>query len=108
MFENGEFLIASGFVNDWSIVTKNVYKLDTTVGSANWVRQDDIISPDGISHTGFAFVGQKFYVCGGYIGKNPGPNTGTLLCIMVRQPFTSCWLSSLTPPPLFFRWLLRL
>jgi len=74
-----DFMVMSGFVKDWVHVTKEVYKLDTTDPDAEWVRQDDILYPDGVSHTGFAIVGQKFYVCGGYLGPTPGPNTGTLL-----------------------------
>jgi len=74
MFGGKEFMIVSGFWNNWSNVTKEVYKLDTTNPAASWVKQDDIISELGISHTGFTVVGQKFYVCGGYMGPNPGPS----------------------------------
>jgi len=69
-----ELLIVSGFVNSWAEVTKAVYKLDTTDPNAQWEQQDDIISQLGISHAGFAAVGQLFYICGGYMGPNPGPS----------------------------------
>jgi len=68
MIDN-KLLIVSGFSGSWDAVTKQVYKLDTTNPNANWVRQDDVKYPDGVSHSGFVTNGQKFYMCGAYLGR---------------------------------------
>ena len=75
-----EFLVVSGFWNNFGAVTKEVYKLNTADANADWVQQDDIPGAEGITHTGFVAVGQKFYICGGFIGGHPGPHVGMLWC----------------------------
>jgi len=71
-----DLVIISGFSGSFSKVTKKVYALDTSDPNAEWRPMDDI--PDaiqnGITHAGFALVGEKVYMCGGYYGGTPGPD----------------------------------
>lgn len=48
---------------------KAVDKLDTMDPNADWVQQDDVLYPDGVSRTGFVIVGEKFCICGAYVGR---------------------------------------
>ena len=68
-----DLLVVSGFSGDWGVVTKKVFKLDTTNPNADWEEQDEVLYPTGVSHTGFVINGQKFYICGGYIGRKNLP-----------------------------------
>jgi hypothetical protein len=61
---------------------------------------DDLPAPDGVTHAGFAVVGQKLYMCGGYLGGNPGPDIPD--CFVYDhsvQPGTSGQWSAFQPLP---------
>jgi len=66
---NNNLLIVSGFTGSWQAVTKQVYKLDTTNPNADWVRLDDVLYTDGVNHAGVVVVGEKFYICGVFLGR---------------------------------------
>ena len=70
-----DFFIASGFSQMWNQTTTEAYALNVTDPEAVWRRMDDVPVPNGITHTATAVIGTKFYMCGGYLGGNPGPET---------------------------------
>lgn len=74
-----DFVIISGFdfTNFPSLPTAHVevYALDVSDPKATWRRMDDCPVSEGITHTATAKVGSRFYLCGGSIGGNPGPDT---------------------------------
>lgn len=72
-----DFLVVSGFYQDWPVVTKKVHMLDTSVPSAGWVPMDDVIYSDGVTHAMHVVVGNLFYLCGGWVEGHPGTTTGT-------------------------------
>jgi N-acetylneuraminic acid mutarotase len=83
--DGNDLLIVSGFHDDWGKATDKVYALDTTQTPFEWERMDDLPMDDveipwsksktGISHTAFVIVKDVYYMCGGYVGGNPGPET---------------------------------
>jgi hypothetical protein len=69
-----DFVILSGFKNQFDQTTLETYALDTSNSTATWRRMDDAplsVAP-GFSHAAFTVVGTKVYLCGGYLGPNPG------------------------------------
>jgi hypothetical protein len=69
-----DFVILSGFKSNFDTTTLQTYALDTTSSTAKWRRMDDaplVLSP-GFSHSAYALVGKKVYLCGGYLGPSPG------------------------------------
>jgi len=56
--------------------TNKSWKLDTSDPTANWIPNDDL--PDslalGVTHGATVIVGDKLYICGGYLGGHPGPH----------------------------------
>lgn len=74
-----DFFIVSGFSQEWSLTTRKAYALNVNDPDAVWRRMDDIPVPEGvgITHAATAVVGTKFYMCGGYLGGNPGPETAS-------------------------------
>jgi hypothetical protein len=75
----------SGFVDDWEQSTNKVYALDTTKTPFTWEPMDDLPmdnvdapwsnSKTGITHGAFVIVKDIYYMCGGYLGGNPGAET---------------------------------
>ena len=95
-----DLVIISGFKNGWNYVTKETYALDTSDPNAQWRRMDDLPASDGVTHSAFAVVGQKLYMCGGYLGGNPGPDIPD--CFVYDhsvQPGTSGQWSTFQPLP---------
>jgi N-acetylneuraminic acid mutarotase len=70
-----DLVIISGFYNGVNQCTTQNYALDITNPSASWRRMDDHPIALGISHTMTVIVGMKIYMCGGYVGGDPGPHT---------------------------------
>jgi hypothetical protein len=74
-----DFVIISGFTEGYDQVTPQVYAKDGTVPEADWKRMDDMPVSVGITHAAFFVLGSKFFMCGGYLGGNPGPHIPTCL-----------------------------
>jgi hypothetical protein len=74
-----DLVVVSGFRDKWTNATAQTYARTVTSSGSNWRRMDDLPVPQGISHGSFVVVGQKFYMCGGYLGGSPGPHTSYCL-----------------------------
>ena len=77
-----DFVVISGFHEPdggYDAATAKNYALDTTNSNASWRRMDDLPVSQGITHAGFVVIGNKFYMCGGYLGGHPGPHIKTCL-----------------------------
>jgi len=76
-----DFVIISGFRGSYRAATAENYALDTTNSNASWRRMDDLpeLQSQGITHGAFVVIGNKFYMCGGYLGGHPGPHIKTCL-----------------------------
>ena len=74
-----DFVLVSGFSGGWGFATPKVYALDTSDPNANWRPMDDLPVYSGITHGAFVVVGNKYYMCGGYLGGHPGPHIKTCL-----------------------------
>jgi hypothetical protein len=79
---NRDLVLISGFVNGYDQSTAQTYA--RTVGNngnnnnAPWRRMDDVPLSVGITHGAFALNGNNrnvLYMCGGYVGGHPGPDT---------------------------------
>ena len=93
------FLIVSGFKNGYKEVTLETYALDTTSTTATWQRMDDLPVAGGITHSAHVVIGTKFYMCGGYVGSNPGSHIDNCLIFdKSKAPGTGQW-SSFAPLP---------
>jgi hypothetical protein len=83
--DGNDLLLVSGFEGGWLQVTTLVYALDTTKTPFNWEPMDDIpmenvytpwtTTSSGITHGGFVIVKDVYYMCGGYVGGEPGAAT---------------------------------
>ena len=60
--------------------------MDTTAPSIVWQPVDDLPTPVGITHAAQVIIGTKFYMCGGYVGGVPGPDTN--LCFVYDNSVT--------------------
>jgi len=67
-------LLTGGFDYSFSETTTDTYKLDLTDPDAAWQKQDSYPLADGITHGAAVVIGDKFYICGGYLGGHPGPH----------------------------------
>jgi N-acetylneuraminic acid mutarotase len=69
-----DFVILSGFKTQFDETTPETYALDVSNATAKWRRMDDapLAAAPGFSHAAYAVVGTKVYLCGGYLGPNPG------------------------------------
>ena len=65
----------SGFHEEWALTTTEVYALNVTDPDGVWRRMDAVPIPEGVTHTAGAVVGTSYYMCGGYLGGHPGPET---------------------------------
>jgi len=76
---DGEFIVNGGYNAEryprLPTATAETYVLNVTDPDAAWIRMDDIPIPEGVTHTATAQVGTKWYLCGGSLGGNPGPDT---------------------------------
>jgi Kelch motif len=72
-----EFVIVSGFYNGYAQATPQTYTLDMHNGSTDtsWRRMDDYPVSVGITHAAFTAVDKLLYICGGFVGGQPGPET---------------------------------
>jgi hypothetical protein len=84
-----DFVILSGFKWNFGETTMETYALDTTNPTATWRKMDDAppsVTP-GFSHSAYTVVGTKIYLCGGYLGPDPGGH------------FSKCVVYDHTVPP---------
>jgi hypothetical protein len=70
-----DLLLVSGFTNGYSQCTAKNYALDITNSSAVWRQMDDHPLAVGITHILPVVVGMTMYMCGRYVGADPGPHT---------------------------------
>lgn len=86
------FLLVSGFKDDWSLATPVAMMLDVSNSSATWQRVDDHPQALGTTHGGFATVGKnKFYQCGGYLDGGKGTSTDACYVADIAQPSGKQW-----------------
>lgn len=85
------FLLVSGFYNLFQFATNNVYTLDTANVNATWQAQDKLPARLGITHAAFVAIGTKFYMCGGYVGGNPGRHTNQCFVMDLSKPRRQQW-----------------
>lgn len=69
-----DFVVFGGFSADFLDVTNQTFARDMSVSNSTWRRMDDVPSPTGITHAATAVIGTKMYMCGGYVGPQPGPH----------------------------------
>ena len=96
--DTNAFLVVGGYkFPDASIATSDTYILDTTTDT--WTQKATYPVADGITHGAMAtdVANQRYFLCGGYIGGNPGPATD--LCYVYNLS-TDTWtpLPSLPSP----------
>jgi hypothetical protein len=61
-----DFIIISGFDNGWTQVTNRNFALDMSNPNAEWRELAVMpVFPEGITHSGYVVIGQKFFMCGG-------------------------------------------
>jgi hypothetical protein len=71
-----DLVLIGGFVDGYGQATPSTYALDTTLATgAVWRRMDDLPVAVGSTHGAFAVAGKVLYMCGGYVGGHPGPDT---------------------------------
>jgi gamma-glutamylcyclotransferase (GGCT)/AIG2-like uncharacterized protein YtfP len=88
-FVGDDFVITGGFYPDSSSATVQTWAYQT----GQWERRADYPIPAGVTHAAIAVEkddvdGDKLYVCGGYVGGNPGPATAK--CYVYRST-TNVW-----------------
>jgi Kelch motif len=83
-----DFVLVSGFYNGYDQATPQTYALDVRNGSTSstWRRMDDHPVSAGITHGAFAAVNKLLYICGGYVGGHPGPETSDCFVYNHSQP----------------------
>jgi Kelch motif len=86
-----DFVIVSGFAKSWLNTTKKVYSFNTKNSTAMWMEQDEVPVPIGFSHSAFAVNGNTLYICGGYVGPTPGPDTNACLKYSHKKPRATQW-----------------
>lgn len=68
--------VAGGYLHGTNFeVTSKTYSIDFSGakdGSTEWVRRADM--PEALTHVAQAAVGSRMYMCGGFLGKHPGPS----------------------------------
>jgi hypothetical protein len=76
-----DLIVVSGFSNTWFNVSRKVYALNvsSTTVATTWREMDDVPVPVGFSHSGCVIDGNILYLCGGYVGPNPGKETNVCL-----------------------------
>ena len=73
-----DFVLIGGFTTEWNHASTMVYARNVKEQTSFWRRMDDIPSP--VTHAATAVVGSKLFLCGGYVGGNPGPDSN--LCFV--------------------------
>lgn len=94
-----DLLLVGGFNNGYGQATNQTWAMDTTSSTVLWRQMDDHPIPTGITHASLAIAGTKFYMCGGYVGGDPGQATS--LCYVFdhsKAPTTGQW-STFAPLP---------
>jgi hypothetical protein len=71
-----DLVIFGGYYNDFALATNQTYARNVVLnnGTNAWRRMEDQPISIGITHTPTAAVGSKVYLCGGYLGRSPGPH----------------------------------
>jgi len=86
-----DFFLCGGFheepLGGIRAATARSWKLDTSNPAATWVENDNMPISIGVTHGGSVVVGQKFYLCGGYLGGHPGPESDRKYSIELWQRF---------------------
>lgn len=97
---NKDLIIFSGFSTGFGKLTRKVYAYDTTspnslTNKTKWREMQDIPIDQGLTHGAFALntnlKNNVVYICGGYIGRHPGPATNICLQYNVTAPNSSQW-----------------
>ena len=94
-----DFVVFGGFSADFKDVTNQTFARDLSVPNRPWRRMDDMPVLTGITHAATTVIGTKMYMCGGYLGPQPGPHTGT--CYIYdhsKVPGTGQWSNFATLP----------
>lgn len=68
-------VVVGGYLHGTNFdVTDKVYsiKIDDDIANAKWIRRAKM--PQAITHVGQVAVGHKLFMCGGFLGKHPGPS----------------------------------
>jgi hypothetical protein len=83
-FVGDDFVITGGFYPDSSSATVQTWAYQ----DGQWERRADYPIPAGVTHAAIAVEkndvdGDQLYVCGGYVGGNPGPATAQ--CYVYRS-----------------------
>jgi len=60
--------MTGGFDSGYGQTTSDTYRLDLTDPDAVFEKQDSYPRARGITHGASVIVGNKFYICGGYLG----------------------------------------
>jgi Kelch motif len=94
-FVGDDFVITGGFYPDASKVTVQTwaYRSPPSSGAGaagSWERRADYPISAGVTHAAFAvdYTSDRLYMCGGYLGGNPGPATAR--CFVYRSS-TNAW-----------------
>jgi N-acetylneuraminic acid mutarotase len=85
-----DFIVVSGFSGAFNETTTKVYAIDTTNSTAKWRAMDDVPVP-GFTHSADVVVGSVMYICGGYVGATPGPDTPICLKYSHTNAPTQQW-----------------
>ena len=86
-----DFVVVSGFTGNWDAVTQKVYAYNTRDPLATWREMDDV-PVQGFSHAAFAVDGLTMYICGAYVGPNPGPDSKVCLKFTPAAPKGQQWV----------------
>lgn len=68
------FFVTCGFDTGFFQTTTDTYRRDLSKPDAEWEKQDDYPLDEGVTHGATVVIGDKFYICGGYLGGHPGPH----------------------------------
>ena len=94
-----DFVVFGGFNAIFTDVTNKTYARDMSVANSPWRRMDDMPLTTGITHAATAVIGMKMYMCGGYLGPQPGShNAACYIYDHSKAPGTGQW-SSFTALP---------
>jgi Kelch motif len=93
-FVGNDFVITGGFYPDSSTVMVQTWAYRSPPssggGAGSWERRADYPISTGLTHAAIAVdnTSDRLYVCGGYLGGNPGPATAR--CFVYRSS-TNAW-----------------
>lgn len=86
-----DFVIFSGFKNNYDTATTETYALDMSVPNATWKAMDNMPVAQGVTHQRHVVIGMKVYLCGGYIGSSLGLHTDRCFVYDHSKPTGQQW-----------------